>query len=134
MYAVFCPLMLRLMTMVCTNVKNLLLVKHPQQRPLSEFILLNGQVNDVSPIIVTGSAIHSAAFRTQGAHGPSGVDSAAWKHLFCSFQNQSADLCNAFTALSKCICSEFVDPKAVEDLVACRLIPLDNVQAYDLST
>ena len=62
------------------TVRELLHMKHPQQQPLNEEVLLQGPVYDISPVIfekINGSAIRSAALRTQGAGGPSGVDSTA---------------------------------------------------------
>ena len=112
-----------------STVKDLLRVKHPEQQPLCDEIFLNGPVNDLSHVIfdkIDGSAIRSAALRTQGAGGPSGVDSTAWKRLCCSFQKQSAELCNALAGLARRICCDFVDPSAIQALVACRLIPLDK--------
>ena len=63
-----------------TTVRELLHMKHLQQQPLNEEVLLQGPVYDISPVIfekINGSAIHSAALRTQGAGGPSVVDSTA---------------------------------------------------------
>ena len=77
-----------------TTVRESLHMKHPQQQPLNEEVLLQGPVDDISPVIfekITGSAIRSAALRTQGAGGLSGVDSTAWKRFFCSFKSQSND-------------------------------------------
>ena len=103
--------------------------KHPGKLAVSESTLLNGPVLDISPVIfdsIDGCTIKYAALRTQGAGGPSGLDSTAWRRLCCSFHSQSTELCNALAALTRRICTEFVDPRGIEALVACRLIPLDK--------
>lgn len=61
-----------------------------------------------------------------GAAGPSGIDTAGWKHLCTSFRTHSADLCDALASLAKRICTTYVDPKGLEALVASRLIALDK--------
>lgn len=66
--------------------------KHPGKQGISESTLLSGPVLDISPVIfdcIDGCTIKSAALRTQGAGGPSGLDSTAWRRLCCSFQSVS---------------------------------------------
>ena len=74
----------------------------------------------------TGSAIRSAALRTQGAAGPSGVDAAGWRRLCCSFHRESSDLCSSIAAFARRLCCEFVDPASLQAYLSCRLIPLNK--------
>ena len=112
-----------------TTVKELLRVKHPQQQPIIDSSLLHDPVDEISSVIfdkIDGVAICFAALRTQGAAGPSGVDSVAWRRLCCSFQMSSTELCNSLAAVASRLWSEFVDPHGIQAFVACRLIPLDK--------
>ena len=61
-----------------------------------------------------------------GAAGPSGLDSSAWKRLCSSFSSLSMDLCNVLAALARKLGSSYVDPVSLSPLVASRLIALDK--------
>ena len=63
---------------------------------------------------LTGSSIHSAALRTQGAAGPSGIDAAGWRRLCSSFHRESSDLCASIAAFARRLCTDFVDPVSLE--------------------
>lgn len=109
--------------------RELLRDKHPMQKFPSYSALLQGPVNDVPSVIfdqIDGCAIKQAALRTQGSGGPSGMDSNAWRRLCCSFGKQSDELCNSLAHVARRLCTEFVDPRGLEALVACRLIPLNK--------
>ena len=67
-----------------------------------------------------------AAFHTQGAAGPSGVDAYSWRRLCSSFGRASVSLCNSLAAVARRLCTQEVDPKELMVFVACRLIPLDK--------
>ena len=43
-----------------------------------------------------------------------------------SFQTVSDDLCDALSAVARCLCTSFVDPTCLLSFVACRLIVLDK--------
>lgn len=77
---------------------------------------------------VSGQMIREAALRTKGAGGPSGVDANRFKRLLAckSFKKSSANLCDAMAAMTRRLCTEYVDPLAIEPLLANRLIPLDK--------
>ena len=68
---------------------------------------------------LNGSAIRSAALRTRGAAGPSGVDAYGWRRLCTSFQRASDDLCNGLASVARCLCTTYVDPDDISALVAC---------------
>ena len=61
-----------------------------------------------------------------GAGGPSGIDGLGWKRLCTAFGPHSADLCNSLASTAKRLCTEYVDPKGIEALVASKLIALDK--------
>ena len=68
-----------------------------------------------------------SAIRTKGSHGPSGLDADFWSKILYNsiFGNASDDLCQAIRLLTQVLSSEeSVDPKSIEGLVACRIIPL----------
>ena len=103
--------------------------KHPVGSPAQPGAVLFGPVADFQPVIFSqldGDVVRQAALRSQGAPGPSGVDAAGWKRMCCSFGTESTALCNAIAALARRLRCSYVDPSALESLVACRLIPLNK--------
>ena len=105
--------------------------KHPPAQPISADALSerNADPPVVPPVVfeqITGSSIRSAALRTKGAAGPSGIDAHGWRRLCTSFKSASHDLCHALAAIAKRLCTTFVDPKGISPLLACRLIALDK--------
>ena len=113
------------------SVRNILLKKHPPRNKakLSSIITPDNPPPEPHPIIfkkIDGELIRSTALRMEGAAGPSGLDTAAWKRLCTSFKTSSADLCNAIASLARRICSTYVDPTGLMPFVACRLIALDK--------
>ena len=42
--------------------------------------------------------------RTEGAAGPSGLDSTAWRRMCTSFKSASTDLCDALATMARRIC------------------------------
>ena len=78
---------------------------------------------------VNADLVRKSAIRTKSSHGLSGLDADFWSKILCNsiFGNVSDDLCHALAFLARMLCSEeLVDPKSIERLVACRLIPLDK--------
>ena len=111
------------------SVRDVLNSKHPPgQRAYAEYILPSDpQV--VHPVVfdsIDASVIRSAALRTTGSAGPSGIDAHGWRRLCTSFKGASTDLCNSLALVAKRICTSFVDPKCIAPLLACRLIALDK--------
>ena len=83
---------------------------------------------------VNADLVRKSAIRTKSSHGPSGLDADFWSKILCNsiFGNVSDDLCHALAFLARMLCSEeLVDPKSIERLVACRLIPLDKSTVLD---
>ena len=76
---------------------------------------------------VTGEMIREAALRTKGAVGPFGVDANGFKRLLaCKSFKLSANMCDAVAAITRRLCTEYVDPLTIEPLLVNRLIPLDK--------
>jgi len=105
--------------------------KHPCGQPACKEALLppSATVSSFHPVIfdaLDGAAIRSAALRTKGAAGPSGVDAFCWRRLCTSFHRASDDLCASLALVARRLCTDMVDPKGLTAFVACRLIALDK--------
>ncbi|XP_065918834.1 uncharacterized protein [Dysidea avara] len=91
-------------------VRDVLRAKHPPAQPLDPKCLLQHWADppSVHPVIfssLNAAVIRSAALRTSGAAGPSGIDARGWRRLCTSFHSAS-DLLSPF--------------------LVCRLIALDK--------
>ena len=113
------------------TVRDELKAKHPAACPASESALLTSSNRTVPthPVLfdsITASSIKASALRCQGSAGPSGMNSAGWQRLCCSFKGASADLCTALALVARRLATEHVDPAGLSALVASRLIALDK--------
>ena len=72
--------------------------------------------------------VRDTALRKKGSGGPSGVDANGfWRILVSkSFKKSGTDLCAAIAAMTRSLCTEFIDPLGIEALLENRLIPLDK--------
>ena len=116
---------------ITTEVFDQLKSKHPQSREIQDNSLLFGPIYKVEPVIynnIDGRTIEKAARSMNGSAGPSGVDGEAWKRLLCSKSGgkTSEALCDSIANIVRRLASEHVDPKCIEPIVNCRLIPLDK--------
>ena len=116
---------------ITTEVLNQLKSKHPESMEARDNSLLFGPIYKVEPIIynnIDGRTIEKAARSMNGSAGPSGIDGEAWKRLLCSKSGgkTSETLCDSIANIVRRLASEHVDPKPIEPLVNCRLIPLDK--------
>ena len=105
--------------------------KHPEARQMQDEALVTTledppEIHHVLFERLTGASIRTAALRSQGAAGPSGIDAVGWRRMCTSFHRDSADLCEALAAVGRRLCSDLVDPAPLQPLLACRLIPLDK--------
>ena len=105
--------------------------KHPCAQPAhpEAMILGNPAPSSVHPIVfdqINANGIQAAALRTNGAAGPSGIDAHSWRRLCTSFKSASNELCHSLALLARGLCTQFVDPKGLTALLACRLIALDK--------
>ena len=87
-------------TFPSVSVNDVLKQKHPQAQLLFPDCVVSGAnvPPRVYPVIfdgLQGSLVRSAALRTFGAAGPSGVDVKDWRCLCPSFHSASDDLCEA---------------------------------------
>ena len=113
------------------TVMDILLEKHPEGAPLHPNAISPAEQHhhNFHPIIfdtIDGTLIRSIALRAIGSAGPSGLDARNWRRICTSFSHHSNDLCEAIAAVSRRLCTEYVDPDPIESLMACRLIALNK--------
>ena len=72
---------------------------------------------------ITAETIAKAAAKVKGAHGPSGGDAENWKRQLCSFGPASVSLCDSIAAVTRRLCTTFLDPTITSALLASRLLP-----------
>ena len=75
---------------------------------------------------IDGHMIHETALKADGTIRPSGLDTAAWKHLCSSFSSFSSDVCDAMVSITRRICSSYEDASGLTVITACRLIAIDK--------
>ena len=70
--------------------------------------------------------VRDAAMRTKGSGAPSGVDANGFRRILASksFKKSGTDLCAAIAAMTRRLCTEFID--SLEAILANRLNPKDN--------
>ena len=76
-------------------------------------------------IDVRSTALKTKPWFTDSAS--SGLDSYAWRRLCSSFGRFSADLCSSVAAVTRRLCSSYVDPLCLRALLSCRLIALNKL-------
>ena len=62
--------------------------------------------------------------KTNGSHGPSGLDAGEWRRLLTSYKTSSIDLCKTVSKLAIRIATEELN--FLNSYNACRLIALDK--------
>ena len=110
---------------------NVLRQKHPTASEASQDVLLPDIPEIVHPVKfenITADTVRKAAIKTKGAAGPSGIDADGWRRLFVSnsLGASSTDLCKAFAAVIRKLCTIQELSISLEAFLACRLIPLDK--------
>ena len=104
--------------------------KHPSGEPAQFDALFQSFDRPCShPVIfesIDADLIRSVALQTEGAAGPSGIDARGWKRMCTSFKSASVNLCSSLAFVARRLCTEYVDPRGVSALLACRLIALDK--------
>ena len=112
------------------TVKDILIEKHPPGQPAhADSIDCNAKPPEVHPVLfdsIDASLIRSAALRTYGAAGPSGLDAVCWRRLCTSFKAASQSLCQSLANTARRLCTDIVDPSITAPLFACRLIALNK--------
>ena len=105
--------------------------KHPEPSPIKENSLLNGPIENIPASYfdtIDESMVQSAARLTKGAGGPSQMDDQQYRKILLStkYKKEGGDLREEIASLAKKLASSFVDPKSIEALISCRLIPLNK--------
>ena len=105
--------------------------KHPEAQDAKLGSILFGPVEEVHDSLfqqIDGEIIREAALRTKGSGGPSGVDANGFKRILTckSFKKSSANLCDALATMTRKLCTEYIDPRTIEPILANRLIPLEK--------
>ena len=113
------------------TVKEELQKKHPARKDAKKSAILLPESPTINPhpILydeIDGDLINRTVLKMDGVAGPSGLDAAAWKRLCNSFKSSSSDLRDALAAVTRRLCTSYVDPGGISALVACRLIALDK--------
>ena len=113
------------------TVRDVLEEKHPNPEPAHPDAILTGDMDspDFHPILfdsITAEVIRISALHTDGSAGPSGVDALSWRRFCTAFGQKSNDLCSALAAVTRRICTTYVDPSSLMAYTACRLVPLDK--------
>ena len=77
---------------------------------------------------INAEMVGEAALKTKGSGGPSGVDSNGFRRMMAckSFKKSGTNLCSAIATMTRRLCTEYVDPRSIEAILANRLIPLDK--------
>ncbi|XP_066911371.1 uncharacterized protein [Clytia hemisphaerica] len=110
---------------------NLLREKHPPPKDPDPNLLFADQLTKVHHVrfeSINAASIRTAAAKTKGGSGPSGLDAFGWRRILTSksFGKSSDDLCTALADMCKKLCITDHDPNSLEAFLACRLIPLDK--------
>ena len=109
------------------TVRDILLKKHPFKE--ASLVNPNTPVTDPHPIIferIDSQLIRSTVLKMNGAAGPLGLDTSAWKRMCTSFKSVSVELCDALAAVARRLSTCFVDPNGLSAFVACGLIALNK--------
>ena len=106
-------------------------ILHPPSQPAPANALPQGMAEpvDIHPVVfetLDAAKIRSAALRTSGAAGPSGLDAKEWRRLCTSFKHASKDLCHSLALMARRLSTTYVDPRGLSPFLACRLIALNK--------
>ncbi len=111
------------------SVQETLANKHPKGQTTLSNCILPSPPQEVHPVVfdaLNASTIRSAALRTSGSAGPSGLDAHEWRRLCTSFKRASDELCHQLALVARRLCTTYVDPSLVAPFLTCRLIALDK--------
>ena len=105
--------------------------KHPPAEPVADNCLLFGPIEQVKPWFfasIDEQTILSAAAKTKGSAGPSGMDAELYRRILCSksFNIAGKTLREEIATFTKNLLLRSYDPLLLEPFIACRLIPLDK--------
>ena len=105
--------------------------KHPEAQEAQLGTLVFGSTEQVPDSIfqqINKETVRKAALKTKGSGGSSGVDSNGFRRMMAckSFRKSGTNLCSAIATMTRKLCTEDVDPRSIETILANRLIPLDE--------
>ena len=105
--------------------------KHPLVSLANPNAVLTSETgdNDFHPVIfdsITAKVIRTAALKTEGSAGPSGLDAFSWRRMCTAFGEKSNELCSSIAAFARKISTQFVDPESLMAYTSARLIPLNK--------
>ncbi|XP_047494101.1 uncharacterized protein LOC125042504 [Penaeus chinensis] len=103
--------------------------KHPPAREAAPDTMYGGTYIPPPAAIfdrITGEDIRKHALHTNGAAGPSGMDTKAWRNIpsHARYGSVANDLCNTIAAMARKMATETCQD--TEAFTACRLIALDK--------
>ena len=114
------------------TVNQILREKHPQPCPLSEEYIVEGPYEQTIPFHpsifdnLNARTIRQASMKTQGSHGPSGLDANEWRRILTNFGQSSNNLCRCLAEISKLLATTELPLESLQAYNASRLIPLDK--------
>ncbi len=113
------------------NIMDILRGKHPKAAEATNLTDQSHTGELVQPVIfesIDGQSIFNAAKNTFGSGGPTNIDADGWKHILCSksYGKLSEELCQSVADMAKRLCTEEVEPATLNELLSCRLIPLNK--------
>ena len=116
---------------ITSEVKQALTAKHPKAEGCSPDALLAITKPLPNPVIfeqITPELIQRCSKFLTGSGGPTLIDADSWKHFLCSraYGKHTYHLAEAVSGLAKRLCSEKIHADSLQELSACRLIPLDK--------
>ena len=96
--------------------------KHPKPQVVQLGSLLFGPIKDIPDTLyyeINEDMVRDAALRTKGSCGPSGVDANSFRRILTckSFKRSGTELCEAIASMTKCLCTEYVDPWGLEAIL-----------------
>ena len=117
----------------------LLQTKHPESSDLSEDAVVDVEPVEIHPVVfdvITADSIKTAAMKTRGGAGPSGMDADGWRHILVSRNvgDASDELRTELAMYVRKLCTEKLalvtvgihKTSSIEAFLANRLVPLDK--------
>ena len=112
------------------DTKKQMMDKHPKAEQADQSVLFKGPVPpSLQPIFyekLDGDLIKKCVLRTQGSAGVSQQEDTLWHTMVTGFKDSSANLCNAVSGVAHRLATEYVDPIALEALLANRGIAIEK--------
>ena len=105
--------------------------EHPSAQEVRLGSLLFGPVQDVPDSIYqqkNGEMVWNAAVQTKRSGSPSRVDANGFRRILASksYKKSVTDVCAAIAAMTRRLCTEFINPLGIEAILANRITSLDK--------